>query len=105
MITYTWVISALECKINENNLEKVVQTIHWRYIGDDEGVQSEVYGSVTLDSPDPNDFIPYENSTQVIVESWLDSNLNVTQYQNMISEQIELIKNPVIITLPLPNNN
>lgn len=105
MITYTWVISALECKINENNLEKVVQTIHWRYIGDDEGVQSEVYGSVTLDSPDPNDFIPYENLTQVIVESWLESNLNVTQYQNMISEQIELIKNPVIITLPLPNNN
>lgn len=105
MITYTWVISSLECKINENNLENVVQTIHWRYIGDDEGVQSEVYGSVSLDSPDSNDFIPYDNLTQLIVESWLESNLDVTQYQNMISEQIELIKNPVIITLPLPNNN
>ena len=102
MIIYTWVISALDCKVNENNLEKVVQTIHWRYKGEEDSVQSEVYGSVTLDSPDPNDFIPYENLTQVIVESWLESNLDVTQYQNMISDQIESIKNPAIITLPLP---
>lgn len=105
MITYTWVISALECKINENNLENVVQTIHWRYIGNDGEIRSDVYGSVSLDSPDPNNYIPYENLTQTIVENWLESNLDVTQYQNMISDQIELIKNPVIITLPLPNNN
>lgn len=105
MINYNWIISSLECVISENNLENIIKTIHWRYRGTENNIQYDLYGSVNLDTPDPNNYIPYENLTQTIVENWLESNLDITSFQQRISDEIELIKNPVTITLPLPNNN
>lgn len=32
----TWTIAALECATEENGLNKVVKTVHWRYKGTDE---------------------------------------------------------------------
>ena len=36
MINYTWTIAALEYATEENSLNKVVKTVHWRYKGTDE---------------------------------------------------------------------
>ena len=36
MTNYTWTIAALEYATEENILNKVVKTVHWRYRGTDE---------------------------------------------------------------------
>jgi len=104
MIDYKWTISALDCTVNEEGLENVVKTIHWRYRGtDEEGNTAEVYGAQAVPSPNPEEFSAYETLTQEVVEGWLESTMDVEQQQKAIENKIELLKNPVSVTLPLPN--
>lgn len=99
---YTWIISALDCKVSENGLTNVVSTIHWRYRGTDEDeISYETYGAQPMSAPDPTSFVPYEDVTEVMVIDWLENTLEVETLQSQINSQIDLIKNPVIVTLPL----
>jgi hypothetical protein len=62
MITYTWIFSAFDCKVDKDGMQNVITTIHWRYKGTDEdGVSVERYGAHSLPSPTPSTFIPYSN--------------------------------------------
>ena len=50
MTNYTWTIAALECATEENGLNKVVKTVHWRYKGTDEtsGASYELFGAQAM---------------------------------------------------------
>ena len=103
MITYTWTISALDCKINENGLQNVVRTVHWRFRGEDEGgTSAEIIGTASVGEPNPDNFTEYESLTEEIVVSWLEEVLDVIAYKETIAEQIDRKNNPIDITLPLP---
>jgi len=105
MINYTWTISALDCAVDEEGLQNVVKTIHWRYRGtDDEGFTAEDYGAHPVPSPNPEEFKPYENLTQQIVEGWLESQMDMNSLKTKISEKIDKVKNPTRVTLPLPSD-
>lgn len=107
-INYQWVISQLECKAKEGDLTDVVYTIHWRYQANetdgDKTYNAEVYGAATCPNPDPTDFTPYADLTQAQVEGWLTELLDVPAMQTNLAAQIENIKNPPIVTPPLPWN-
>jgi len=101
--TYKWVISGLHTRLNnaELGLEKVIESIHWRYQAEDaEGNIADVYGSVGLEAPS-EDFKPYEEITQADVEAWLESKLVVEQLQAGLDAKLEAIANPTHITLNL----
>ena len=34
--TYNWRINALDAKIHENDLDNVIYTVHWSFIGQDD---------------------------------------------------------------------
>ena len=50
MINYTWTIAALEYATEENSLNKVVKTVHWRYRGTDEtsGISYELFDTKVI---------------------------------------------------------
>lgn len=99
---YKWIISALDCIINEDGLTNVITTIHWRYMGIDiDGITAETYGAQSISSPNPETFTPYEEINLEMVSKWLESKMDMEEIQKNIDTQIELIKNPIIITLPL----
>lgn len=103
MITYKWIFSAFDCRVNENGMQDVVTTVHWRYIGTtEEGVSSEIYGAQFLEAPTPDDFIPYPELTEEQVIGWVEPMLDVPLMQTNIAEQIKLIISPVTVTLPPP---
>jgi hypothetical protein len=105
MIEYKWTISALDCAVNEEGLENVVKTVHWRYRGTDEDDNTaELYGAQPVPSPNPEEFSAYETLTQEVVEGWLESSMDIEEKQTSIEEKIKLIKNPVSVTLPLPSS-
>jgi len=105
MIDYKWTISALDCAVNEEGLENVVKTVHWRYRGTDaDGDTAELYGAQPVPSPNPEEFSAYETLTQEVVEGWLESIMDMEEKQNIITEKINLVKNPVSVTLPLPSS-
>ena len=99
MTNYTWTIAALECATEENGLNKVVKTVHWRYKGTDEtsGISYELFGAQAMDAPNTSAYIPYDELTEATVVSWLEKKLDVDSFQTSIATEIEKIKNPPII--------
>lgn len=108
MISYSWVISQLECKAQEGDLTDVVYIIHWRRnateIDGDKTYTAEVYSTATMGNPDPAHFTPYNELTLEQVCGWLNSSLNVEAIDANLATQIANQKNPPIVTPPLPWN-
>ena len=110
--TFKWTISVLNSRIEETiegqELHDVVNVIHWRYKGtrivDDIPYEMETYGSLGVEA-DPNDFILYENLTEDDVIGWLEDGLDITEMQENLNKEIDLLINPVEETLPLPWEN
>ena len=114
MITYKWIISSMDCVIQETiegqELQNVVNMIHWRRSAS-EGVEGEadyyyadVYGAMSLTSPNPNDFVLYELTESYVETTWLDkmTDPTVSEMDAQLAENIALQQNPVDATLPLP---
>jgi len=60
MITYKWIFSAFDCRVDEDGMQDVVTTVHWRYNGTNEnGISAEIYGAQAVGTPTPDAFTPY----------------------------------------------
>ena len=105
MTNFNWIISAMECLKKDGDLNDVVITIHWRYIAEKEGFNTETYGSTTMPLPNGEDFTPYEDLTKDQVVGWLDSTLDVEAMQINLNKQIDLLINPINVTLLPPFEN
>jgi len=102
---FNWTISALDCAVKDGALNNVVQTIHWRYSATDaDGNTAETYGAQSIAQPDPKNFINFELLTKTELESWLEGAMDVDAMQASLEAQIELIKNPIKVTLNPPYN-
>jgi hypothetical protein len=103
MIIYTWIFSAFDCRIDEDGMEDVVTTVHWRYKGTDEdNITAEIYGAQSVPSPTPEAFTPYPDLSEEQVIGWMEETMDVEAMDLNIAQQIELIKHPVYVTLPPP---
>ena len=97
-----WVIAQLDTAPSEDGLTDVVKTVHWRYEGKDGNYATEVYGAMGCASPSDTDFTAYEDLTYEQVCAWLEAGNDVEALDNNLAAQIENLKNPPIIHLPLP---
>lgn len=109
---YNWIISSMDSKLQEGDLQDVVITVHWRRSAETDdynpetetGYYADIYGALTVGPVDPATFIPYNDLTQSDVEGWLNEMTDPTpaKMDAQLAENIELQKNPVEETLPLP---
>ena len=105
MITYKWEFPAFDCSLDKEGMEKVVTTVHWRYSGTDEdGISAGTYGAQPVGEPNPDAFTPYPDLSKDQVIGWMESVIDMEEMNGNIIKQIELIKNPIQITLPAPWN-
>ena len=107
-VEYAWAFGPLRVMLHEGALDNVVYVVHWRLTGQDENVQSSVYGSVQVPAPDPENFIPFESLTKSQVQNWVEELLgesSIIQYKQMLAKNIELQKTPEDALLPPPWNN
>jgi hypothetical protein len=116
---YEWIISAMDCRIQEGTLVNVVLLVHWRLKASNEGYSAETYGVTSMPEPSGTDFTPYEDLTKEQVVSWVVDILSVVPEPiNEIEQQSQLDKikeslnndlslqaNPVEVNLPLPFEN
>jgi hypothetical protein len=106
MITYKWIFSAFDCRVDEDGMQDVVTTVHWRYNGTTkDGISAEIYGAQAVGTPTPDAFTPYPELNEEQVIGWMEETMDVPAMQLNIAEQIELIINPVMVTLPPPFAN
>ena len=117
-MNYTWTISALDCAVSQDGLTNVVQNVHWRYRATDaDGITAETYGAQSVPSPNPDSFSAYKDLTSEVVAGWLETLMSepmpveegeevkptlLEEIQTRLLQNIDLKKNPVTVTLPLP---
>lgn len=105
-ITYSWNVAALECVPHEDGLTNIVKTVHWIRLAKDGAYETSSYGSVAIPAPtSPGNFIPYEDLAEDDVEAWLDTYVDVDATDAALANQIAALKNPPVVTPPLPWNN
>jgi hypothetical protein len=95
----------MECVKKENDLNDVVITIHWRYNAEKEGFNAETYGATSVPLPTGEEFTSYEDLTKDQVVGWLVSELDVDAMNENLNAQIELLINPINVTLQPPFEN
>lgn len=100
-----WVVSQLDTAPSEDTLQDVVKTVHYRYQGQDEQYFAEVYGTMGCATPSGTDFTAYDDLTYEQVCEWLVAGLDVEAMDTNLAAQIENLKNPPIVNLPLPFQN
>jgi hypothetical protein len=108
--TYKWVVSSLDAYPKDaEGLTDVICVIHYRYqaeqVENDKTYFAEVYGTLSVPSPDPADFVPYDQVTYEMVCSWLEAGLDQEALEQNLNSQIEDQINPKVISLPLPFQN
>lgn len=103
-MTTDWVISAMECKVHEEDMTDVVIIVHWRYqareLHEEKEYFAETYGATSVGMPDPETFTPFDQLTKEQVVGWLEEELDVDQMNASLQENINLQINPVTVTLP-----
>lgn len=101
-----WIISAMDTAPSADGLIDVVKTVHWRRqaseIFNEKEIMADVYGAMACATPSETDFTAYPDLTEAQVESWLEAGLDVEALDASLAQQLENIKNPPIISLPLP---
>jgi len=100
-----WVIAQLDTAPSEDGLTDVVKTVHYRYQGQDAEYFAEVYGTMGCATPSDTDFTAYEDLTYEQVCEWLVAGLDQEAMDLNLEAQIENLKNPPIVNLPLPFQN
>lgn len=105
MTEFKWIISAMECIKNEGDLTEVVITIHWRYQATKDEFTTDTYGAVSMPLPTGEEFTPYEELTKEQVCGWLEAALDVPTMEENLEKQLDLLINPVNVTLPPPFEN
>lgn len=106
-INYTWVINQLNCLVDQDGLQDVINVIHWTYNAteiDDEGKEwfASMYSTSNVEQPNPQNFVPYPDVTEDQVISWLEAILPVSDMQASLASNIYLQQHPIEVTLPLP---
>jgi hypothetical protein len=108
--TYKWVVSSLDAyPTDAEGLTDVICVIHWRYqaeqVENDKTYFAEVYGTLSVPSPNPADFVPYDQVTYEMVCGWLEAGLDQVSLDENLDSQIADQINPKVISLPLPFQN
>jgi hypothetical protein len=100
-----WVVVQMDTAPSEDTLTDVVKRVHYRYEGTEEQYFADIYGVLSCETPSETDFTAYEDLTYEQVCQWLEAGLNTEAMNENLATQIENLKNPPIVNLPLPFNN
>jgi len=74
----------------------VVTAINWVCTGTDGLVTSSSSGTVQLGSPNPAEFVPYDQITQEMAFNWVSQSISVSGVESAIAAQIKQISAPQI---------
>lgn len=107
--TIVWSVVRLDCTPTVGEFTDVVQTVHWRCIGTQQGEQrvhrGSAYGACTLPAPvdGAGDFIPYASLTEQQVLEWCWANgVDKAEAEASVQRHIDIQMTPPVVQPPLP---
>lgn len=102
-----WSVVGLDVVKSVNSFTNVVKTVYWKLEGIEDTYQTDSYGSILLEFKlgPADEFIAYEDLTEETVIGWVKAVLGqerVQAYEASLQGQMDAIKDPVEVNLPLP---
>ena len=99
-----WTISSVKAKVEQDGLQNVIHTIHWRLGKQDGEHYADVYGSKSLAAPSADNFIPSEDVTLEMVKGWLEASFEAEELEALeanLTAQLDAKINPTDVELNL----
>lgn len=96
MATFTWTFPQFIVNPQEGTLQNVVVGINWVCTGTDGVVTSSMSGSVKLGSPNPAQFVPYNDITQAMAYEWVSQGISMAGVEAQIAKQIASLSQPIL---------
>jgi hypothetical protein len=105
--TKKWVIAGLDVKPSSDGLTDVVSVIHWRkqateVVGEGQSYVADMYGACAVAAPDVETFVDFANLKEEDIVAWLEATLDVAAIDTALDIQIDVQKNPPVVSKPLP---
>lgn len=84
-IVYDWNFNSLEVVYNEGALTNVIDVVYWQLsaVHTSSGIRIETTGSVSLEPPTVETFIPFEELTKETVRGWVETKLGEETINNL----------------------
>lgn len=104
-MTSTWNIVQMEAYPEYDGNTDVVFTVHWTLNATEDEYSGGVYGSSAVLLNEGGTFTPFADLTKEQVVGWVHAALGeeqVAAYEASVLAQIELQKNPTVVTPALP---
>ena len=99
--TYTWKINAVDCYTSKDGLENVAYNVHWTLIATNGEHTAYSIGVHSIGSPNPDNFVAFEDLTEENVIGWIVAALDVETMKANLDKQIEDLVAPKVVTLQL----
>ena len=97
-ISYSWVINALDAKLELDKKANVIYNVHWGYYANKSDISVSMIGTYNVEY-DKDNFIEYDKLQKSDVESWLEAGLDIDSMKENLSNQIALLEKPVDVVL------
>lgn len=102
-ITSHWNIVALDTIPSLDGLTNVISVIHCEKLAvSDDGFNARWYGTVSVATPHPASFTPYEEVTEQMVIDWVSESPSTAGVDDNLVAQIDNQRTPPIVRLQLP---
>lgn len=104
--TYEWKINRVECFINKDGYENVIQRVHWIYTAKDSETNTEVsvIGAEDLNDFDPNNFTSFDQVDTDMVVSWLEAKKDMDLLKRDVDLKLSKKISPQMVTLYLADH-
>jgi hypothetical protein len=96
MVQYIWNFSSINVS-NCEGLDNVVVSVDWNLKAIEGDFSANTASTVSLEKPDAENFIAYENVTEEILQSWVEKAINY--------DAVERIKNNLVLQINLANGS
>lgn len=102
MSTMDWIFPQFDVAKSENGLTDVVKTIHWRLKCTDGDCSTETYGSISLGSPDKDNFISFDKLSMGWAVDAVVNHIDLAEISEQMQKEIDRQKNPPIVYVQPP---
>lgn len=109
-IIYTWKCNTVDVYPIHGDLQNVVHNVHYNVIGEInysiQSITTSKFGMQPLNVDNVTNFVPFDELTSEDIVAWTKAAMGaeaVSYIEYDIASQIELLKNPVSVTMVVPD--
>jgi len=102
-ITFTRSYSRASVTKTSDGLQDVVTSVYCALYGvNEDGLQESAGATIDLNPPDPTQFIPFEEITIELLDSWVLPKTAYKELESIVEKAIDARINPVVVIKDLP---